>query len=266
MKIYKNASSETRTLLQFDTSSLPAGRVIKTATLRLYVNNVGSLSSFSKPLWVNAISDVWEEGAGNNTLKLLCPLIPSVGSSWNYSNNCSNWSTIHPPNTQQSWTAMASMPTSRVGYVVATVNNKIYVIGGTNGTASLKTVEEYDPATNTWATKANMTTARAYAAAAVVNGKIYVMGGTTNISSPSALKTNEAYDPSTNSWSSKAQMTTARMYLAAVANSTNNRIYAIGGATHLRYPIKMKNTTLPLIAGPARVTCQRQGISFNTRG
>jgi hypothetical protein len=103
------------------------------------------------------------------------------------------------------------------------VNNKIYVIGGTDG-AVLDANEVYDPATNSWASKRKLPTARRYLAAAVVNDKIYAIGGATNVT---GLKTNTEYDPATDSWTSKANMPTARMWLAA--QGVGGKVYAMGG-------------------------------------
>ena len=75
------------------------------------------------------------------------------------------------------WTSKASMPTARAGLAAAAVNNRIYAIGGSNGSTQLQTVEEYDPATNTWTSKASMPTARWDLAAVAVNNKIYAIGG-----------------------------------------------------------------------------------------
>jgi N-acetylneuraminic acid mutarotase len=224
VKVYYTPARENRILVRFDTSSIPAGTAVQSADLRMYVSAVGSATGNTKSVWANAISESWVEGAGNNTNKA-CPTA-TAGTSWNYSNNCSNWATIHPPNTAQLWTAMASMPTARTGHVVASVNNKIYAIGGVNSTGVLNVVEEYNPATNTWATKAPMPTKRAEAAVAVVNGKIYVIGG----SDGSATDENEVYDPATNVWSSKKKLSTGRMYMAAAV--VNNKIYVIGGTTN----------------------------------
>jgi N-acetylneuraminic acid mutarotase len=226
LKAYYTAARESRVLMRFDTSSILAGSSVTSANLRMYVSAVASATANSKSIWANAVSDTWAEGAGNNTNKS-CPAT-TTGVSWNYSNNCTAWSYIHPANTAQSWTAMASMPTARTGHVVAMVNNKLYAIGGQliNGTA-LNAVEVYDLSTNSWATKAALPTARANAAAAVVNGKIYVIGG--NTSSGTSLKTTEEYDPATNTWTTKTQMPTARTFVAAAAVS--NKIYVLGGAT-----------------------------------
>lgn len=93
--------------------------------------------------------------------------------------------------TNDSWKALAAMPTKRGSAVAATVNGKIYVIGGAAlhpGSSelalyparphrSVDTVEEYDPKTNTWSKRSSMPTARNHAAVGVVNNRVYVIGG-----------------------------------------------------------------------------------------
>ncbi len=225
IKTYYTPTRENRILMQFDTSSIPTGSTVTSAKLRMYVSAVGSATTNTKSIWANAINESWVEGTGNNTNKT-CPTA-TVGTSWNYRTNCTNWSFIHPPNTAQAWATMAKMPVARTNHMVAAVNSKIYTIGGYNPVGGyFNTVEEYNPVTNTWTTKAPMPTARSDAATAVVNGKIYVIGGTSN--GTTALKTNEMYDPVTNTWTAKANMTTARKFLSAA--TANNKIYAIGGA------------------------------------
>jgi hypothetical protein len=108
------------------------------------------------------------------------------------------------------WFSMAPMPTARYRLAAATVNGKIYAIGGYNG-GYLNTVEVYDPSANTWSTAPPMPTARYELAAAVVNGKIYAIRGYNG----GYLNTVEVYDPSTNTWSTAAPMPTARGALAA---------------------------------------------------
>lgn len=217
-------NKERRVLIQFDTSSVPSGSTIQSATLRMYVNSVNSATSNTKFLWANALNESWVEGAGNGTNKN-CPGTITPGTSWNYRTGCTNWAFIHPPNTAPAWTTMAAMPTARTYHMVAAVNNKIYAIGGYSPVMGyLGIVEEYNPATNTWTAKAAMPTPRADAAVAVVGGKIYVIGGRNG---GSGLASNEVYDPTTNTWATRTPMPTGRMYLAAA--TTNNKIYALGG-------------------------------------
>lgn len=74
----------------------------------------------------------------------------------------------------------------------AAVNNKIYIIGGYNGTGYLSTVEEYDPANNTVVRKTDMNVAREGLRVTNVNGQIYAIGGT-NVSNGVPLNTVEVY-------------------------------------------------------------------------
>jgi len=126
-----------------------------------------------------------------------------------------------------SWQTKTPMPTPRGEVTAATVNGKIYVIGGQSYSANFKfrTVEEYDPVTDTWTTKADMPTARCSLAAVELNGKIYALGG--NGSGSVHLNTVEEYDPATNKWTTKAGMIRSRHGLSAV--TANGKIYAVGG-------------------------------------
>lgn len=143
------------------------------------------------------------------------------------------------------WKALAPMPTKRGSAVAAAVGGKIYVIGG--GTTSpgskepsihparphlaVGTVEEYDPATNSWRARTPMPTPRNHAGVGVVGGKIYVIGGRTAaafISVGTNTDMVEEYDPATDTWGPiKRRMPTAR---SAVGYATyKDRIYIAGG-------------------------------------
>ena len=90
-----------------------------------------------------------------------------------------------------------------------------------------RTVEEYDPKTDTWTRKADMPTARGALTTSVVNGKIYAIGGAMDTSGP-AFKTVEEYDPATNTWTRKADLPEPR-YLHA-ASVVDGKIYIIAGS------------------------------------
>lgn len=124
------------------------------------------------------------------------------------------------------WSSKTPMPTPRTEFGVATVNNKIYAIGGYSGSV-LRTVEEYDPSTDTWTLKADMPTPRRQLIVVAVNNKIYAIGGvdfTSNLNSLDYSYTTEEYDPFTNTWASKASMPTG----GTVNGVLSNRF--IGGA------------------------------------
>lgn len=229
IKVYYTPTRENRILMQFDTSSIPTGATIQSANLKTYVSAVGSATANTKPIWANAVNDAWVEGAGNNTNKN-CPTV-TAGTSWSYKTGCSVWtSDIHPPFTPAAWSSETAMKTKRTAHMVASVKNKIYVIGGQTATtgAASNVVEEYDTMTKVWTTKSSVNfTARSHAAVAVVNDKIYVLGGTTN--GTTAVTKNEVYDPSTDTWTAKKVMPIAKMYMAAAV--ANGIIYTAGGAT-----------------------------------
>ena len=103
-----------------------------------------------------------------------------------------------------SWTTKASMPTPRYAFAIATINDKIYCLGGIinwdSGAITYTAVNEvYDPSTDTWETKTPLPIAMS-GEANVIENKIYVVGKGVNGTF------NEVYDPSTDTWSTKAPM------------------------------------------------------------
>jgi len=123
------------------------------------------------------------------------------------------------------WSGKAEMPTARAGACSATVNSRIYVIGGGKEPMNpFPTVEEYDPATDTWKRKTAMPNGRFFCSASAVNGKIYVIGG---VGFGVVVPTVEEYDPATDTWEKKADMPTARCMLST--SVVDGKIYAIGG-------------------------------------
>ena len=130
------------------------------------------------------------------------------------------------------WTRKADMPRARENLAAGVINGELYVIGGdTSGNSRhrhyFRTLEAYDPATDTWTTKAPMPEARTRLAVAVIGGILYVVGGdNTN----GIRKSVEAYDPATNTWTRKADMPTPRDVLAA--SVLGGKLYAVGGGTN----------------------------------
>jgi len=137
------------------------------------------------------------------------------------------------------------MPSKRGSPVAVAAGDKIYVIGGVSllpgstdiamsfntPQASVGTVEEYDPATNTWRERSPMPSPRNHAAIGAVNGKIYVIGGRVGaafIALATDVSVVEEYDPATDKWSApRTRMPTARSALGA--GVINGRIYVAGG-------------------------------------
>jgi N-acetylneuraminic acid mutarotase len=140
------------------------------------------------------------------------------------------WTYCYDP-TSDTWTSKAPLPFTRSTDSVATLNGKLYAIGGiepTGGWVHCTRVDVYDPATDSWELDsiARLSVPRTHLEAdtPVVNGRIYVIGGWNGVT---ALSTVEEYDPATNSWRTLAPMPTARYGLATAVVDGN--IYAIGG-------------------------------------
>jgi hypothetical protein len=131
------------------------------------------------------------------------------------------------------WTAKTPMPNprERSSFGIAACQNKIYVIGGSNGTKGytdyLSTNEVYDPLTDTWETRRPMPTSMIWVEANVVNGKIYAMGVTMDKNHLGYIPMNEVYDPATDMWTTK-QPAPINVIKGASA-VIDNQIYLLGG-------------------------------------
>ncbi|MGD0203267.1 MAG: kelch repeat-containing protein [Candidatus Bathyarchaeia archaeon] len=150
---------------------------------------------------------------------------------------------------QSSWTTMTPMPTARGGLDVATVNGKIYAIGGLSDGSPVNVNEMYDPGTNEWTTEAPMPTARSGCTIAVYDNEIYVIGGAVG---NGYVGNNEVYDPGTNTWETKASMPTPRADLSA--SVVNGKIYLIGGEGYSSISPYYSETNVNEIYNPATNT------------
>jgi len=133
------------------------------------------------------------------------------------------------------WSTAAPMPTRKYDLAAVGMNGKLYVIGGSalsstspTGVAVLRTVEVYDPSTNTWSTASHpMPTPRAQLAAVALNGNAYAIGGFDS----SPVNAVEVYHASVDSWTGGTGLAGNRFGLAAA--EVNGMIYALGGTIGL---------------------------------
>ena len=170
------------------------------------------------------------------------------------------------------------MPTGRRFLAAVTSGGKIYAIGGERlspspdgGTQShaVRTVEAYNPRTNTWMTATPLPAARTFlAATAGTDGRIYVLGGISrpyDIGDPrSGLATVEIYHPRSHHWSQGISMPDGRFGLAAVTGK-DGRIYTIGGATRCEPSDLMDNLDAPRKAPLARSYLGAPGQCYGSR-
>jgi N-acetylneuraminic acid mutarotase len=141
------------------------------------------------------------------------------------------------------WSAGPSLPEPRAEGVVASVNGKIYFIGGRvpasptaariNEHTDTSRGEALDTRSGRWERIADAPSARNSAAAAVIDGKIHVVGGRQMLKQadgrqrPVNVATLEVYDPATRRWETRAPMPRAQGGLAAAAH--DGKLYAFGG-------------------------------------
>jgi hypothetical protein len=97
------------------------------------------------------------------------------------------------------------------------------------GRRALRSVEIYDPETDTWSEGAPMPEGRhAMGAALGADGRIYVVGGAVSYSSPRGKDDVFVYDPVADAWSRGPRLREGR-YHHAVTVTPEGKIYVVGG-------------------------------------
>ena len=129
---------------------------------------------------------------------------------------------------QGSWSRKAPLPIEINENTVATVNNKIYVIGGsTADRVDHVSNFEYDIVTDRWRTRAPLPSGMTHAAATGLNGKIYVVGAFTQAGHGGAVSLVYEYDPVKDAWRTVAPMKSPRGSVGITV--LNGKIHAVGG-------------------------------------
>jgi N-acetylneuraminic acid mutarotase len=128
-------------------------------------------------------------------------------------------------NSSSVWSNGANMPQPRQAAGAALLDDKIYIVGGSDAKGKTKTVDVYDPRTDQWDTVASLPEPRNHVGVSSFNGKLYVVGGVNGDNTP----TDELliYDPNRDQWQEGKPMPTARGALAA--EFINGTLYAVGG-------------------------------------
>jgi hypothetical protein len=120
---------------------------------------------------------------------------------------------------RDSWASVAPLTVPRMQLAAAASGSAIFAMGGTSSEsdtgAPLKSVEMYNPYSDTWVAVAPMGTARRYFSAVTLNGLIFAVGGSNN--DFTFLSTTEKYNPTSNTWATSANMETGRDELGLCA-------------------------------------------------
>jgi N-acetylneuraminic acid mutarotase len=128
-----------------------------------------------------------------------------------------------------SWTAKAPLPVPRNEVAAVTLNDKIYVLGGSYPRQKYDVADngEYDPAVDRWHARAPMPHGLNHVGAAGLNGKIYVIGGFTGSNHSGVNDGAFEYDPASDTWRALPPLASPRGSIAVAALA--GKIHALGG-------------------------------------
>jgi N-acetylneuraminic acid mutarotase len=123
------------------------------------------------------------------------------------------------------------VPVPRSDMMVASINEKIYFIGGYRCVkdeycGTLAWNHMYDPSMDTWITKTSIITPVSGAGVVVFSETIHIIGGY-DYTNREEVKTVQIYDPVKDTWALGTPLPTGRSELGAVV--LDGMIYAIGG-------------------------------------
>ncbi|XP_019381126.1 PREDICTED: kelch-like protein 35 [Gavialis gangeticus] len=123
------------------------------------------------------------------------------------------------------WIKVACLQKGRWRHKMATLQGKIYAVGGFDGFYRLSSVECYDTFSNRWSIVAPLPQAVSSAAIVPCLNKLYVLGGAVDDSVNSDKV--QCYDPEENKWTLLSPTPFSQRCINAV--SLDNRIYIVGG-------------------------------------
>lgn len=134
---------------------------------------------------------------------------------------------VYSPATD-SWRDAADFPVVFHHPNVATVGDKLYVLGFHAGSGQRKgdgSSYAYDAKTDAWTEVASMppSTERGAACVTTYQGKVYLFGGTNDVALPDA----STYDPATDQWDTLPLLPANRHHCVAAA--LNDKIYIVSG-------------------------------------
>jgi N-acetylneuraminic acid mutarotase len=131
------------------------------------------------------------------------------------------------PLIDDAWTRVADLPVALFDNAAATLNGKVYSVGGGSGTGVEKKAWVFDPADNSWTALPDLPNARSKPSAVAVNGKLYVIGGWG--ANHATLASVDVFDPAAGSWTTLAGATNPAPAAAAGTAVVGGKVYLTGG-------------------------------------
>nr|MDT0660289.1 S8 family serine peptidase [Micromonospora sp. DSM 115978] len=133
------------------------------------------------------------------------------------------------PLIDEAWTRVANLPASIYDNAGATIDGKIYSVGGGSGTGNERKAWVYDPSAAAWTALPDLPSVRSKPSAAAVGGKLYVIGGWGPGGTPVASV--DVFDPTTGAWSTLSGVTNPAARSAAGTAVVAGKVYLVGGCT-----------------------------------
>lgn len=147
------------------------------------------------------------------------------------------WTPAFPGTTRP---AIGTMPVARAGHTATTLTDGrvLFIGGGADGVVASygqKSIDRYDPGTQTWTQLNQMSSARvSHTATTLLNGKILIAGGADDVQGE-PIATAELYDPATNVLTPVGNLASPR----ALHNASllpDGRVLLTGGTTSFANP------------------------------
>lgn len=158
------------------------------------------------------------------------------------------------------WMPAINLPRKKSHAALVGVCQKLYSIGGFDGSKRLASVDIYDPQLERWSEGPAMHTPRsAFGAACDSKGNIYCIGGYSN---SRHITTVEILDSKTKQWREGPPLQEGRSYVQAAA--IGNNIYAVGGtngSTRLRSVEKLSNEDRWVSIAELNIPRSRPGVA-----
>lgn len=134
----------------------------------------------------------------------------------------------------------AALPRPRAYHAVASLDDEMFLVGGSSQRTSIATVDVFNVRSRTWRTARDLPTPRDFLGVAVAGRSIYAVGGLS--SNERQLATVEALDVDRNTWRTLPDLAAPRSRLAVVA--VGERIFAISG---MAQPDRTHFQNLPIV-------------------
>ncbi|MEH1125759.1 S8 family serine peptidase [Micromonospora sp. CPCC 206061] len=131
------------------------------------------------------------------------------------------------------WSRVADFPVPIFDNAAATVDGKIYSVGGGSDTGRERSAYVYDPVAGSWRQLPDMPSARSKPSAAAVNGKLYVFGGW---GPDDVVATVDVFDPATGAWSTVPGAVNPTPRAAAGIAVAGGKVYLVAGCVDSTCP------------------------------